>query len=325
VKIIAFVGMPGAGKGEASKIARDLGVSVVNMGDVIRKEAKRVGVDMAEAGNLATELRVREGADVVARRSIPTIEELDTTLVLVDGIRSIDEVEAFKEAFGDNFTLVAIEASFKERLDRIKARKRADDPVDESGFLSRDERELGWGIGRAVKDADITIENNRSIKEFHERVKNLMDSFCSTERGTKLKLTVSALVYPTETKELVRGAIETLFPGLHFEETMEKRGLCRIAGHGDESNLMVFHRRLREERILTAVRAVFEKVHDDDFLEFMLNKQAATVGVISFPADTVREPLGTIKVMIEADELESVIDWLAPLTTDRRPAFEIEF
>ncbi|CAD7771420.1 hypothetical protein FHEFKHOI_01253 [Candidatus Methanoperedenaceae archaeon GB50] len=140
----------------------------------------------------------------------------------------------------------------------------------------------------------------------------------------RLKLRVSALVYPTESKELVRRAIETLFPDLHFRETMEERGLCRIIGEGDESNLRVFHRRLREERILAAVRTVFERARGNSSLEFMLNKQAATVGVISFPADAEREPLGTIEVTIEAEELERVIDWLAPPTTERKPAFEIE-
>ena len=39
MKIIGFVGLPGSGKGEASKIARELGLSVVVMGDVIRQEA----------------------------------------------------------------------------------------------------------------------------------------------------------------------------------------------------------------------------------------------------------------------------------------------
>jgi len=140
----------------------------------------------------------------------------------------------------------------------------------------------------------------------------------------RLKLTISALVYPTEVEELVRGAIETLFPGLNFAETMEEIGLCRIIGQGDESNLIVFHRRLREQRILNAVRTVFERVHGDGFLEFMLNKQAATVGVISFSTGTERAPLGSIKVRIEADELEYVIDWLAPPTTGGRPVSKIE-
>jgi len=39
MKIIAFVGMPASGKGEAATVAKELGYPVVNMGDVIREEA----------------------------------------------------------------------------------------------------------------------------------------------------------------------------------------------------------------------------------------------------------------------------------------------
>ena len=38
MKIIAFVGMPASGKSEAARIAAKMGIPVVNMGDVIRKE-----------------------------------------------------------------------------------------------------------------------------------------------------------------------------------------------------------------------------------------------------------------------------------------------
>ena len=45
MKIIGFVGLPGSGKGEASKIARQHGLAVVVMGDVIRQEAARQGLE----------------------------------------------------------------------------------------------------------------------------------------------------------------------------------------------------------------------------------------------------------------------------------------
>ena len=38
MKIIAFVGMPASGKSEASRIAAEMGIPVIIMGDVIRKE-----------------------------------------------------------------------------------------------------------------------------------------------------------------------------------------------------------------------------------------------------------------------------------------------
>ncbi|HWQ95734.1 MAG TPA: AAA family ATPase, partial [Candidatus Methylomirabilis sp.] len=36
MKLIAFVGMPASGKSEAAAIAKKMGISVINMGDVVR-------------------------------------------------------------------------------------------------------------------------------------------------------------------------------------------------------------------------------------------------------------------------------------------------
>ena len=41
MKIIGLVGLPGSGKGEASRIARQQGLTVLVMGDVIRQEVVR--------------------------------------------------------------------------------------------------------------------------------------------------------------------------------------------------------------------------------------------------------------------------------------------
>ena len=40
MKVIGIVGMPASGKGEVSRIARDLGIPVVVMGDAIREKVK---------------------------------------------------------------------------------------------------------------------------------------------------------------------------------------------------------------------------------------------------------------------------------------------
>ncbi len=44
MKVIGIVGMPASGKGEASRIARDLGIPVVVMGDAIRERVKEAGL-----------------------------------------------------------------------------------------------------------------------------------------------------------------------------------------------------------------------------------------------------------------------------------------
>jgi dephospho-CoA kinase len=176
--VIGTVGLPGSGKSEAATVARELGVPVVTMGDVIRQECRDRGLDPAtHHGEIAKALREENGPAAVAERSLPIIEDEleDNETVVVDGIRSDVEVEAFEGAFGDGFTLVSIEAPFETRAERLELRGR-DANADEGGesLAERDERERGFGMDDAMKQADLVIENDSSLEAFHDRIRDLL-------------------------------------------------------------------------------------------------------------------------------------------------------
>ena len=76
---------------------------------------------------------------------------------MVDGIRSLTEIEAFGRA--GRVLLLAIHASRERRFSLLKERGRSDDPITYETFLKRDERELEVGIGRAIALADEVISN----------------------------------------------------------------------------------------------------------------------------------------------------------------------
>lgn len=176
MRVIGTVGLPGSGKGEFAATASDLGVPVVTMGDVIREECRRRGLDPAsDHGEVAQALREEDGPLAVAERSIPIIRAAldDNDTVLVDGLRSGDELDRFREAFGDDFTLVAVEAPFEARVERIEARGR-DDTAAET-LRDRDERELGFGMGEAIARADVRIENTGTLEAFRERVAEVLE------------------------------------------------------------------------------------------------------------------------------------------------------
>ena len=178
MRVIGTVGLPGSGKGELASVAAELDVPVVTMGDVIRAECRDRGLDPAtDHGQVATALREENGPAAIAERSLPLIEdELDgSDLVLVDGIRSDVEVDAFEDAFGDDFTLVSVEAPFEVRAERIAERGR-DAGADDGGesLAERDERELGFGMGRAMDRADVTIDNTDTLEAFRARVRTLL-------------------------------------------------------------------------------------------------------------------------------------------------------
>ena len=177
--VIGIVGLPGSGKSEAAAVAREAGVPVVTMGDVIRQACRDRGLDPAtHHGEIAQALREENGPAAVAERSLSIIENAlaDSETVLVDGIRSDVEVEAFRDAFGESFVLVEITAPFEVRAERLDLRGR-DAGADEGGesLEDRDERELGFGTGDAMDMADVTVENTDSLSAFRGRVHTLLE------------------------------------------------------------------------------------------------------------------------------------------------------
>jgi len=175
MRIIAFVGMPASGKSEASAIAGNRNIPVVNMGDVVREETAKCGLPPTDnnIGGTGTKLRKDEGMDVIARRCVPKIRKLDSHIVVIDGIRNIDEINHFKEQFGNDFMLVAIHTPLELRLERVKNRGRSDDMNSIGELIQRDEREKSWGLDKAIEMADVTIDNTASLEEFQSEIVKL--------------------------------------------------------------------------------------------------------------------------------------------------------
>ena len=176
MQIIGVVGLPASGKGEFSNIAKKLNIPVVVMGDVIRKAVVDAGLALNDKnmGEMSRCLRQGMGMDALAQLTIPLIEQNNSKIVLVDGIRGDAEVTTFTKHF-KNFSLIAVESSFETRLKRISDRNRSDDQADENALHKRDEREAGWGLLTAMEMADYIIENEGTIKEFEEKAKKLLE------------------------------------------------------------------------------------------------------------------------------------------------------
>jgi dephospho-CoA kinase len=180
MRVIATVGLPGSGKSEAAAVARELGVPVVTMGDVIRAECRDRGLDSAtHHGAVAKALRAEQGPGAIAERSLPIVEEriaeTDAECVLVDGIRSDTEVDRFEAAFGEAFSLLSIEAPFDVRAERVATRGR-DTPTEDGGesLAERDARERGFGMDDAIARADYAISNTDSLVAFRERIETVL-------------------------------------------------------------------------------------------------------------------------------------------------------
>jgi dephospho-CoA kinase len=185
MKIIGFVGMPGSGKSAASDVAREMDIPVVVMGDVIRDEATRRSLEPTDRnlGAVGNDLRNKEGPSAIAARCLEKIREMVAPLVVVEGIRSKFEVDLFRRS-SNGFQLIEVYVPDEIRLARIASRGRSDDANDRDlakAVADRDARELSWGMGEAIRAADLRIENSGSVAEFRGRVREVLAG--GRERG----------------------------------------------------------------------------------------------------------------------------------------------
>jgi dephospho-CoA kinase len=204
LKVYGVTGLPGSGKSIISRLAKNEGVHIVSMGDVVRKEAEKQNCTSAAA---AVNLRKKYGNNVIAERCVDEIikisrnrinnhttttkiykgnnknnnpksshrkfKKVEQDVYIIEGIRSPFEVNIFKKNFR-NFKIIAIHSNPEVRYNRLKRRKRADDSSDYKTFLERDRRELKFGIGNVVALADFMLINEGPIPIFKNNVRALI-------------------------------------------------------------------------------------------------------------------------------------------------------
>lgn len=175
MQVMGVSGLPGSGKSFISDIAVERGAILVSMGDIIREEAKKRGETTKET---ATNLRKEFGNDIVSELTIKKIKKLEedekSKLVIIEGIRSLHEVDMFKENF-DNFIIVSVFANADLRFKRLQIRNREDDHQDYEGFHKRDITELGFGIGSVISLSDRLIINESDLESYKEKIHEFFD------------------------------------------------------------------------------------------------------------------------------------------------------
>ena len=113
---------------------------------------------------------------------------------------------------------------------------------------------------------------------------------------------------PSEDSEKVNAALRNVMDDCYIDS---KHG--RIFGRsiGSES-LRTIYEHVRSKAALGVLRKALLDNRIADATWFLLNKQAAAGGVVAIIENKEESPLGAIKVTIESDQLDTVIEWLAP-------------
>ncbi|MFH1013140.1 MAG: AAA family ATPase [Thermoplasmatota archaeon] len=176
MKVVVFTGLPWSGKSEAVAVAKQMGIPIFRMGDMVWEETKKKGLELNDdnVGTIANDMRKEHGRDIWANRTIEKIKEAkNSNILVIDGVRNLDEIETFKRKLGDDFLLVAIHVSDELRYKRALERGRKDDSRDIVKIKARDHREIGWGLNMVISSADIVIQNEGSLEELQKKVKQI--------------------------------------------------------------------------------------------------------------------------------------------------------
>jgi dephospho-CoA kinase len=178
MKLVILTGMPGAGKSEVAEAFHAAGLPVIVMGDVIRKEVKRRGMDVNPKNNklVMLELRKRDGPGAVAKHCMESLKNSDSEVVVIEGCRSLAEVDVFDD-YADEVCIVCVHSSPKVRFSRLQQRGRKDDPQDWVTFRERDLREVSVGLGAVIALSDIVVVNEGTIEELQNESRKLVQRF----------------------------------------------------------------------------------------------------------------------------------------------------
>ncbi len=173
--IIAVVGLPGAGKTEASEFFANKDLPVISFGKVINDYIDKHKMDHTEQVHkkVREDLRVEYGREALAVLNEKKIKKAleKNVIVVIDGMRSWEEYLYLKKQLPDvKVNIVALHADKSLRYQRIAKRKYRSELYGEK----RDIDELiGTNMGPTIAFADYLVKNNFSLPEFHDKLEEV--------------------------------------------------------------------------------------------------------------------------------------------------------
>lgn len=177
LKILAFVGLPGAGKSTAVEHFTEKGYPKVYFGGVVFDAMKEKGIEITPENERTFRVQFREeyGKNVVADRIVTQIQHLVAAgqhRIIADGIYTWSEYKVLKHAFPGELVLAAIVAPRKLRYHRLANRPVR--PFTESESYDRDMHEIeNLEKGGPIAIADHYIINDGSEAELNEKLELL--------------------------------------------------------------------------------------------------------------------------------------------------------
>lgn len=171
-KVIAIVGMPGAGKTEAGIFFKEKGMCVLRFGCVVDEGLKEEGLPWTPENNTYYRNKIRKelGMAAIAVKMMPKIkkavEQCDE--IVLDGLYSWEEYEYLKKQFPD-LILLAVYARPSLRYQRLMDRPQR--PFNKVQARERDISEItALNKGGPIAIADYLVKNETTKEDLYKEL-----------------------------------------------------------------------------------------------------------------------------------------------------------
>ena len=177
-QILAFVGMPGAGKTSAIDYLTQKNIPKVYFGGVVLDALRDEGYEINEVNEkmMREKLRRTYGNDVIVNRIIAQIEDLieaGQKQILADGLYTWTEYKALKQAFAHQVVVVGVITPRIERHKRLANRPVR--PLTREEASSRDWAEIeNLEKGGPIAAADYYVLNDGDLEHLYDQIDQLI-------------------------------------------------------------------------------------------------------------------------------------------------------
>jgi len=178
-KIIAFVGLSGAGKSEATDYISEKGYPKVYFGGIIYKAMEEAGIEITPESQqkFREEIREREGKDFVVKRAITQVHNLiesGQNRIILDGLYTWTEYRILKREFPGEMIVIAVVAPKKLRHRRLAVRPER--PFTQEEADKRDWAEIeNLEKGGPIAIADHYIMNDDNLENLHKQIDTILE------------------------------------------------------------------------------------------------------------------------------------------------------
>lgn len=178
-KILAVVGLPGAGKTEATEyLIKKTGWPKVYFGQGVIDEVTKRGLVINEENErkVREELRAQYGMAAMAIVNMPKIKNLfENSSVIIESHYSWEEYLELRKEFGAAFQVLAVYSSPETRIRRMSVRPFR--PLNREAVIGRDYSQIeNLHQAGPIARADFTIINEGEKEELYSK----LDSFLQT-------------------------------------------------------------------------------------------------------------------------------------------------